>query len=102
MNSLLIHQFPRAGNCFAHWVFAIQRESKLIRTFRHRHFPRGLSTFAALLALAGFLHAQPFVLQNLAYRLEVSRDHIAVARVDTPSLVRKISPELDLTAGIKV
>jgi len=64
--------------------------------FRHRHFPRGLSTFAALLALAGGLHAQPFVLQNLAYRLEVGRDHIAVARVDTPSLVRKISPELTL------
>ena len=55
-----------------------------------------LRVLALLVFTAGVLHAEPVVLQNLAYRLEVSRDEIIVFRLDAPGLARKISPELTL------
>jgi len=64
--------------------------------FCNRHFPRHLTVFTVILALIGGLHAEPIVLQNQTYRLEISLEQIVVARVDAPGLVRKISPELTL------
>jgi hypothetical protein len=52
------------------------------------------STFCFILAAA--LSAEPVVVQNQLYRLEVSAARIAVTRLDTPGLSREIRPELTL------
>lgn len=55
-----------------------------------------LIAFIFSLTLLGSATAQPVVLQNQLYRVEVSAASISVARLDAPGLVRHIRPELTL------